>query len=175
MWRANCGQDRRSCWGSAFHSLHSSPRSLIFILTIHGGDEVNQTYEEPLSSDMVIVHMRLFGWGLERISRITQVLPHARWREQWVGCWQFVVLIRRQWQRQQLSIFTQSSMLVLQGWADPGPRCGLQILHFTLSMAAGLSSSSFPQGLISSLRQGKLLYKNTTLLSWSVLWPCFFG
>lgn len=37
MWRANCGQDRRSCWGSAFHNLHSSPRSLIFILTIHGG------------------------------------------------------------------------------------------------------------------------------------------
>lgn len=41
-------------------------------------DEVNQTYEEPLASDMVVVHMRLFGWGLERISRITQVLPHAR-------------------------------------------------------------------------------------------------
>ena len=38
-----------------------------------------QTYWEPWSQ-MVAVHMRLYGWGLEKVSRIRQVLLHTRWQ-----------------------------------------------------------------------------------------------
>lgn len=56
------------------HFIISIHASMVPILTIHARDRGDRLMRNP-GHQRVVVHMRLFGWGLD--SRIRQVLFHT--------------------------------------------------------------------------------------------------